>query len=153
MCELTIPAKSTGAQRHHDRGDTGACEECRAAESEYRRLTRPGVGLLEHGHGREYWWWLWKTYRLRRHEYEEILVRQRGLCAICQGSLKPGSTHLDHDHSCDHEGKGRDCCAACVRGVLCRRCNLALPILDDAEWLKKAGPEGEQLIKAYRSGK
>jgi hypothetical protein len=25
-----------------------------------------------------------------------------------------------------------------VRGILCRRCNLALPILDDPEWLARA---------------
>jgi hypothetical protein len=138
VCELTVPGKPTGARRHYDRGDKGACDECREAEAEYRHLTRPGIGLLAHGHGREYWWWLWKTYRLRRHEYEAILARQGDVCAICESAFKPGSIHLDHDHMCDHQGKGSRSCADCVRGILCRRCNLALPVLDDAEWLKRA---------------
>ncbi len=81
------------------------------------------------------WRTIWAKYRLRRHEHEAILARQAGACAVCDASA---ATYIDHDHACDHPGKGSESCTECVRGILCNRCNLGIVILDDIEWLKKA---------------
>lgn len=37
--------------------------------------------------------------------------------------------HIDHDHSCC-PGKGS--CGKCVRGILCRNCNVGLGFLKDS---------------------
>ena len=85
------------------------------------------------------WHSLWCRYRLRRADYEAILGRQGGVCAICGGSFaSEKGTHVDHDHRCDHPGRGTFSCPDCVRGILCARCNTVLPLLDDREWPAKA---------------
>ena len=82
---------------------------------------------------------LWSCYRLRQHEFDAIVERQAGACGICkQEFASVTATHVDHDHSCRHPGKGLHSCAACVRGLLCPRCNAALFILDDRELLANA---------------
>lgn len=59
-------------------------------------------------------------------DYEELLERQGGGCAICGAvvSLDGRSLAVDHDHACC-PGRGR-CCGRCVRGVLCVGCNTGL---------------------------
>lgn len=66
-----------------------------------------------------------KAYRITLDQYEELLLRQDGKCAIC-GTDKPtknGKTKrlaVDHCHT-----TGR------IRGLLCNRCNLAIGLLKD----------------------
>lgn len=67
-------------------------------------------------------------------EYERLLAAQGGGCAICGSTPKTRRLHVDHDHR-----TGR------VRGLLCMRCNRALPswvttrwLLDAAEYLARA---------------
>jgi len=82
---------------------------------------------------------MWTKYRLRPSDHLAILERQMERCAICRCKLEDGhSTHIDHDGSCQHPGKGSKCCAQCVRGILCRYCNTGLWILEDPERLKRA---------------
>lgn len=71
------------------------------------------------------------TFGLDHTEYDAILARQGGVCAIC-GTDDPGRGssffHVDHCH-----GTGK------VRGLLCNRCNLGLGYFqDDAERLVAA---------------
>jgi hypothetical protein len=68
-------------------------------------------------------------YGIRLVEYERILERQAGVCAIC-GRPPRGTRPLDVDH--DHR-TGR------VRGLLCGNCNRAVGLLDeDPELFDKA---------------
>lgn len=66
-----------------------------------------------------------KQYGLTPEEYDAILSRQQGGCAVC------GSTdrlHVDHDH-----GSGA------VRGILCEWCNRGIGhFADDPERLRAA---------------
>jgi hypothetical protein len=66
-----------------------------------------------------------RTYGLTESEYDDLMARQGGRCAICDS--KPSGKarlHLDHDHA-----TGR------TRGFLCFRCNNALGDFSDSRGL------------------
>lgn len=60
-------------------------------------------------------------------EYVRLLAAQGGHCALCLNTPKTRRLHVDHDHA-----TGR------VRGLLCYRCNRALPSYVDSRWLYNA---------------
>lgn len=72
-------------------------------------------------YGRE--WHLKNKYGITVEDYDKMLMRQNGKCAIC-ATREPGGSGkhfmVDHDHS---TGK--------VRGLLCGRCNRGIGILDE----------------------
>jgi len=68
-----------------------------------------------------------KLLRDNRKHYEALLELQGGGCAIC--GRKPKNRRLDMDH--DHHTME-------VRGLLCVRCNRALPSWIDRVWLFNA---------------
>lgn len=64
-------------------------------------------------------------YNLSYEDYEELLIKQDGRCAICNRIRK---LHVDHCHE-----TGR------VRGLLCNNCNCGIGNLqDDIEIIKRA---------------
>ena len=66
-------------------------------------------------------------YGISKEEYEGVLEKQNGVCAICGGVLTR-KLSVDHDHS---TGK--------FRGLLCTKCNLGLGCFnDDSSLLKRA---------------
>jgi hypothetical protein len=69
-------------------------------------------------------------YGITPEQYEEMLGKQGGGCAVC-GTRFPGGNstnfHVDHCHK-----TGR------VRGLLCRKCNHALGLVDDDPELLRA---------------
>ncbi len=84
-----------------------------------------------------------KGYDLTLLEYQQMLFNQKGLCAACsqpetgsptKQTAKTAVLAVDH---CHKTGK--------VRGLLCRKCNVALGMLDDdpekilalAEYIKR----------------
>jgi hypothetical protein len=60
-------------------------------------------------------------------EYARLLAAQGGHCALCPNVPKTRRLHVDHDHA-----TGR------VRGLLCYRCNRALPSYVTTDWLMRA---------------
>ena len=78
-----------------------------------------------------------RHYGITLAEYEDMLIKQGGGCALC-GTLKPkgkGSFHVDH---CHKTGK--------IRGLLCHSCNVGIGNLQESyELLIKAA----QYIKVY----
>lgn len=71
---------------------------------------------------------LHKQYKIRVKDYNEILERQDGVCAICKGDEKSIAhtsnkiRRLTVDH-CHTTGK--------IRGILCSRCNRGLGFFQD----------------------
>jgi hypothetical protein len=109
----------------------GICKSCRLAASKF-----PGMGIrrkllrlkrLHHYRQREYESDLRSRYGLELVEYNAILEKQRGRCAICRIVLFPRRqgpktlvAQVDHDHT-----TGR------VRGLLCGACNSGLGYFRD----------------------
>lgn len=60
-------------------------------------------------------------------EYACLLAAQGGHCALCPGKPKTRRLSVDHDHR-----------TGAVRGLLCYRCNRALPAYLPAEWFARA---------------
>jgi hypothetical protein len=71
-----------------------------------------------------------RAYGITESDWDEMLVRQGGKCAVCR-TTKPGgrgeSWHIDHDHVTGQ-----------VRGLLCQRCNLGIGMLGDDPDLMRA---------------
>jgi hypothetical protein len=59
--------------------------------------------------------------------YFELLDGQGGVCGICGTTPKTRRLHVDHDHR-----------TGAIRGLLCHRCNRALPVWITTDWLRKA---------------
>lgn len=74
-----------------------------------------------------------KKFNIDRVEYEEILKKQNGKCAIC-GTDKPGGKYLnfpvDHDHA---TGK--------IRALLCSPCNTGMGHFKDSPTLLRKAAE------------
>lgn len=72
--------------------------------------------------------WLVKKYGLTLDQFDALLARQDGRCAICRDESNGRMWHVDHDHN-----------TGAVRGILCDKCNRGLGHYDeDAALLIKA---------------
>ena len=73
---------------------------------------------------KQVWSRLETRYGVTREEYETLLKKQNGVCAICGGVNSNGARlHVDHDHN-----------SGAVRGLLCVGCNMQLGVLDKQDW-------------------
>lgn len=59
-------------------------------------------------------------------------------CEICGDDLEKQPYCIDHDHGCC---PGSQSCGQCVRGILCRRCNVGIGMLRDDEAIVAAALE------------
>lgn len=67
-------------------------------------------------------------YQITEEDFESMYKSQNGQCAICLIHMEFNSKiHIDHSHK---TGK--------VRGLLCKKCNLALGFIENEEFRKKA---------------
>lgn len=72
-------------------------------------------------------------YRVR---YSDLLEGQGGQCLMCdKTSSDTRNMSVDHDHACCPGDKS---CGACVRGLLCLRCNTALGIIENEDLQRRA---------------
>lgn len=64
-----------------------------------------------------------QPYQMTVAEYEQMLQKQNGGCAICDAKVGRGNTKklfVDHCHATNK-----------IRGLLCGKCNSALGMLND----------------------
>jgi len=61
-----------------------------------------------------------KKFGITESDYNEMFDRQLGLCAICHKPENDIKLAVDHNHDTDE-----------VRGLLCKRCNMAIGLLGD----------------------
>lgn len=77
-----------------------------------------------------------RGYGITGADYERMLEDQGGKCAIC-GTAEAGTNSsspikrfaIDHDHACCPQSSRS--CGKCVRGLLCRSCNVSLGTVQD----------------------
>lgn len=96
------------------------CKKCSVQRAKSYRSNLPSEVRVE----REKWTRIWKTYRLRKNEYLELIADG---CEVCGSKEK---LCIDHDHSCC---PGRYTCGRCIRGVLCSRHNAAEGMFESIE--------------------
>ena len=70
--------------------------------------------------------------------YERLFAEQGGVCAICGNPPKTRRLHIDHEHSTNR-----------VRGLLCFRCNNALPSWVTTDWLLRAAWYLDSNVEQY----
>lgn len=66
---------------------------------------------------------------MKFEDYKNLLIEQRGTCAVCGSIPRDGLLVVDHDHNCCPEGRS---CGKCIRGLLCRSCNVGLGFFGDS---------------------
>ncbi len=100
------------------------CGQTKSVEKFYKRRSRPDgfatycrtCDIQKTGRSR-----IKRKYGLAVAEYDDLLLKQHGRCAICKRLpyTKKGLV-VDHCHQ-----------TGAIRGILCSRCNSALGLLDD----------------------
>lgn len=117
-CKAVKPVESFGVDKHTSRGRKYTCKTCLNASR--RGIQDPAARSR----------YLKRKYGITLADYEAILIKQGGVCAVCQepgeprngGARARASTPLYVDHS--HVD-------GLVRGLLCHKCNVAIGLLKD----------------------
>ncbi len=70
-----------------------------------------------------------RNYGITLAQESALVEAHQGLCAVCDMSLSEGYRNqcIDHDHKTGE-----------IRGLLCRRCNMALGLLDESPAIVKS---------------
>lgn len=127
-CEDTDP-RHFAKNRTRKTGLQVYCRECQKGvqrESQNEVARRPNRRR----------WNLKNRYGIGEEQYQELLLKQGGVCAICkehetrkrERGGDPVRLSVDHDHNCC---PGKKSCGKCVRALLCFRCNQLLGLCHD----------------------
>jgi hypothetical protein len=106
-------------------------EKYRIREKEKSRLRRLNEKAKEQAYSKQYnrKYRLTVIYKLSAEEYDEMMLKQVGSCAICKNDFGGVRPHIDH---CHKTGK--------VRGLLCGSCNMALGYIEKGQIRKTKAP-------------
>lgn len=136
-CERRRPIERfyiyTGRCGHLAGRPHAACKDCEFADRNARRRANPAGAAAVARRAK-----LKRLFGITPEQYDKMLAKQRGVCAICARQSPDGRRlHVDHCHS---TGK--------VRGLLCHDCNRGIGMFsDDVARLTQASL---YLIKARR---
>jgi len=131
--------KAAGKSGHYK----SSCKACGAAAKREREHANPegarNIKLLWH-------------YGITLEYYQQKLAEQNGTCYICRQPEtqidgrygKVLALAVDHDHSCC---PGKRSCGKCLRGLICKRCNQTLGLVNDNPEILRAMVE--YLIKTW----
>lgn len=121
------------------RKQCSACKEWKS-ESDYLSHPKNKDGLFGHCNPCRKLSSRATKYKKSVDDILRMIDQQNGLCQICSKPLGEDYA-IDHDHDCCNYGRQatKKSCGSCVRGLLCKPCNLALGIFkDDLEILVSA---------------
>lgn len=72
----------------------------------------------------------YSRHNISQEAFDHLLNQQDGACAICKDDFSDeNKPQVDHDHSCC---SGHYSCGACVRSLLCGKCNKGLGLFKDS---------------------
>ena len=71
--------------------------------------------------------WTRQRIAITKKVYDELFIKQIGVCAICKQESNKKTLAVDHDHS-----------TGIIRGLLCNNCNLGIGLLKDTKNLQSA---------------
>lgn len=152
-CKIVKPAEDFGWRSGKRYGENrylrSTCFECtRAAGGKWSKQNRQAAHLTNRRTT------LRRSYGLTMSEYDALLKKQHGKCAICgttdSGSTKKRYLSVDHDHETD-----------AIRGLLCSPCNVAVGFLRDdpelaarvVDYLKAHADRAPNAVIYIRDGK
>jgi hypothetical protein len=117
--EVIARAKIRNAERKDKRKEYKKTDKGKEANKRYRQSDKCKLRIEKNR--------LKSRYGITLEDYEEMVIKQNGICAIC-GVIKKSKLHIDHNHTTGE-----------VRGLLCGSCNRALGLMkDNTEFLLKA---------------
>ena len=117
----------------HGRKNCGSCKEWKHLDKFRERKNTPD-GYRTWCRGCEKADKLLRLYKISMQEYTNLLIKQDSKCPVCEKTSEEYFKEsgemfcVDHDHACC---PGANSCGSCVRGLLCRPCNLAIGNLQD----------------------
>lgn len=117
-CKNTLPISYFSVSK--SRGLQSYCKDCNSRNKKQ---------WISENKDKVRWNQLWTKYRLRKVDYEYMLTAQHNKCAVCKIEFTEVPV-VDHDHNCCPSAKS---CGKCVRGLLCKRCNLIVGIVESSE--------------------
>lgn len=133
QCKQVLPMIDFGNRRRSRDGRTSICVFCQRANhsAQYRKLRANPVQFASAMQKQKA-----GKFGLSIDAYYQLVMASGGICAICHrpenttdGNGKLRSLALDHDRKCC---PGNRACGKCLRGMICRKCNVAIGLLDDS---------------------
>lgn len=122
-CKITKPLNAFNADRRNGQA-MSRCKDCRREECKSWRKSKPNYEKERYQADKV---GAWKRHIKRKlgitdQEYQELLAKQEGRCAICRNGITAKRLDIDHNHSTKE-----------VRGLLCSNCNRMIGYAKDSE--------------------
>jgi len=115
-CQETKVVEDFYKNRNHSTGIRNICKLCQNTKRTENRRKNPDASRHNVRKSK-----LKCKYGITPEQYEEMLFRQNGVCAICSNVSSDGRRlHVDHCHQTKR-----------VRGLLCHDCNRGLGMFKD----------------------
>lgn len=140
-CKEELPLSAFNKSKANKDGHMYMCRECGKKKSKDRYYANREDILFDlKGTHRERH--LQQKYGISEQEYDKLLTKQNGVCAICERKCtKQKNLCVDHDHE---TGK--------VRGLLCDNCNVGLGRFKDSLKLLLKAAEYLEIPNADKEG-
>jgi hypothetical protein len=116
-CRTLKPLTEFHRDKHRKQGVANACKVCRAARHKADYAPREVAPYYAANRDRIAVYQRFRKFGVTRDQYDALLEKQGGCCAICRTPAAELSRALavDHDHA-----------TGTIRGLLCLACNTAL---------------------------
>jgi hypothetical protein len=104
----------------------GSCSECGPDVRVYIRSDRARCWRSARQSSTSY------RHGMTRQELDDTVAAIDNRCQVCRVEFSDDEPYcVDHDHACC---PGSQSCGNCIRGFLCRRCNVGIGMFGDDSW-------------------